>query len=142
MLHVMEADARDRLRLLHEHLEPAASVDELVAGLGKTFAEFVREALGAHLLLQELGTLAMRRSAIRTRRAQLRAEYRHELADILTRKQREGVIALRDGETQGVAALLIALGEGLASEALADPEWDYSPALAHAATAVTHLLTR
>src|SRR6187200_422491 len=35
MLQVMEADARDRL---HEHLEPATSVDELVDGLVATFA--------------------------------------------------------------------------------------------------------
>src|SRR3954467_4535231 len=43
MLHVMEADARDRLRLLHEHLGPAGSVDELVDGLGAAVAEFVRQ---------------------------------------------------------------------------------------------------
>jgi len=142
MLQVMEADARDRLRLLHEHLEPATSVDELVEGLGKTFAEFVREDRGAHLLLQELGTLALRRSAIRARRAQLRADYRGAMAGILAAKQRDGVIALAGGDVDGVAALLIALGQGLACEVLADPEWDCRPALAHAGLTAKHLLGR
>jgi AcrR family transcriptional regulator len=142
MLQVMEADARDRLRLLEEHLQPATSVDEFLDGLATTFGEFVDADRGAHLLLQELGTLAMRRSAIRARRAQLRGEYRRALAEILAAKQRDGVIALRDDDPDGVAALLIALAQGMASEVLADPEWESGPALAHAMAAARHMLVR
>lgn len=141
MLHVMEADARDQLRLLRAHLEPARSVDELVDGLTETFAEVVRGDRGAPRLFQELGNLALRRPAIRLRRAQLRVAYREALAEILAAKERDGVIALPGGDAAGVAAMLIAFGQGLGSELLADPEWDHRPALTHARLTAKILLT-
>ena len=38
--------------------------------------------------------------------------------------------------------MLIAFGQGLASEVLADPEWDHRAALAQAGLTAKHLLTR
>ena len=143
MLQVMEADARDRLHLLHEHLEPATSVDELVDGLVATFAEFVREDRGAHVVLQEMATLGMRRPAIRARRAQLRAAYRQALADILAEKQRQGIVGLAGIDLAATATAVSALGLGLAAEIhAAEPEWDYRAALEEAVAAAKHLLSR
>jgi AcrR family transcriptional regulator len=139
---VMEAEARDRLVLLREQLGPAKSADELVAGMAALLADFMRADRGAHLVAQELGGLALRDADVSARRAQLRAGYRSEFAAILRGKQESGVIALGEAGADGVAAALIALGQGLATEALADPAWDVQPALKAAAGMARHLLGR
>ena len=139
---VMEAEARDRLVLLREQLGAATSVDELVAAMAAILADYMREDRGAHLVAQELGGLALRDPAIGARRAQLRARYRREFAAILHSKHDAAAIALGDVDDEGVAAALIALGQGLASEALADPDWDAGPALKEAEAAARHLLGR
>ncbi|MGZ8632802.1 MAG: TetR/AcrR family transcriptional regulator [Solirubrobacteraceae bacterium] len=139
---VMEAEARDHLVLLREQLGAATSVDELVAGMAAILADYMREDRGAHLVAQELGGLALRDPAIRARRAQLRARYRREFAAILRSKHDAAAIALGDVDDEGVAAALIALGQGLATEALADPDWDAGPALKEAEAAARHLLGR
>ena len=139
---VMEAEARDRLVLLREQLGAATSVDELVAAMAAILADYMREDR-AHLVAQELGGLALRDPAIRARRAQLRARYRREFAAILHSKHDAAAIALVEVVVaEGVAAALIALGQGLATEALADPDWDAGPALKEAEAAARHLLGR
>jgi hypothetical protein len=105
-------------------------------------ADYMREDRGAHVVAQELGGLALRDPAIRARRAQLRARYRREFAAILRSKHDAAAIALGAVDAEGVAAALIALGQGLASEALADPDWDAGPALKEAEAAARHLLGR
>lgn len=139
---VMEAAARDRLALLHEHLEPATTVDELVAGISANLSGFMRQDRGAHLVLQELGSLALREPDIRARSAQLRERYRRALADLLRAKDDAGVIALGDQHPEAVAGTVIALSQGVADEVLADPEWDYRPTLRAAQRAIKHLLCR
>ena len=140
---VMEADSRDRLQLLREHLGAGArrSTSSWPAWPRSSGTSCARTAARI-CVLQELGSLALRDPAIRARRAQLRAGYRREFAAILRAKHEAGVIALGDTDAESVAGALIALGQGVASEALADPDWDPGPALQQAGVAARHLLSR
>lgn len=97
---------------------------------------------GANLVWQEMSALALRDGAVRVRLAQLHAEYRDEFAAILRRHEQRGVITLREGAADCTAAALVALGQGLGAEAVADPGWDPEPALASAVRVAHHLLVR
>jgi AcrR family transcriptional regulator len=134
---VMDADAHARLERLDELAGGAGSLDDLLDGMQEALCEFVDR--GAHVAMQELGTLALRNAEIRARQARIRSSYRAALAAVLVDKERQAIVALR-ADARDVAAVLIALGQGLATEALADPGWDRAGALACARAFARHLL--
>lgn len=136
---VMDADAQVRMERLHELVGGASTVDELVAGMGAALGDFMSPTNGAHVAMQELGTLALRNAEIRDRQARIRSRYREALAAILADKEREGIVALR-ADPRDVATVLIALGQGLATEAMRDPGWDRTSAVAYAQTVARSLL--
>jgi hypothetical protein len=133
----MDADARARLERLRELAGGAGSLDDLLDGMQEALCDFLDN--GAHVAMHELGTLALRNAEIRARQARIRSSYRAELAAVLVDKQRDGIVAL-PADARDVAAVLIALGQGLATEALADPGWDRAGAVACARTVARHLL--
>jgi AcrR family transcriptional regulator len=134
---VMDADARARLERLRELAGGAGSLNDLLDGMQEALCDFLDN--GAHVAMHELGTLALRNAEIRARQARIRSSYRAELAAVLVDKQRDGIVAL-PADARDVAAVLIALGQGLATEALADPGWDRAGAVACARTVARHLL--
>ena len=137
---VMDADAQARLERLRELAGGAGSLDELLDGLQGALCDFLSPDSGAHVAMQELGTLALRNAEIRARQARIRTSYRAALAALLTDKQREGIVAL-PADARDIAAVLIALGQGIATEALADPGWDRAGAVACARTVARRLLS-
>jgi AcrR family transcriptional regulator len=137
---VLEADAQVRLQRLHELVGAAGTLDELLTGMGATLGDFMSPEHGAHLAMQELGSLALRNDEIRARQARVRATYRVALAEILIDKERAGIITLRD-RADHIAAVIIALGQGIATEAIADPDWDRTGAVRYAQAVVRGLLT-
>jgi AcrR family transcriptional regulator len=134
---VMDADARARLERRDELAGGAGSLDDLLDGMQEALCDFLDN--GAHVAIQELGTLALRNAEIRARQARIRSSYRAALAAVLVDKQRQGIVAL-PADARDVAAVLIALGQGLATEALADPGWDRAAAVACARTVARRLL--
>ena len=134
---VMDADAQARLERLRELAGGVGSLDELLDGMQEALCGFLDS--GASVALQELGTLALRNAEIRARQAHIRSSYREALAAVLVDKQRRGIVAL-PADARDVAAVLIALGQGLATEALADPGWHRAGAVACARTLVRRLL--
>ena len=135
---VMDADAQARLERLHELAGGAGSLEDLLDGMQEALCDFLDN--GAHVAMQELGTLALRNAEIRARQARIRSSYRAALAAVLVDKQRQGIVALR-ADARDVAAVLIALGQGLATETLADPDWDRAGAVACARALARHLLS-
>lgn len=135
----MEADTRARAEHLDELLAQAATLDELLRGIGALFEELLTQEPGAHLASQELAILALRSPEIGDRRARARSEYRRRLALLLADKERSGIIALR-AHAEDVAAVLIALGEGITADAMALPEWDHRGALRCVETLARFLL--
>lgn len=137
---VMEADALARIRRLVELVGGAETLDDLLQGIGAALVgDFVSADAGGRRAVQELASLAFRNEDIRSRQARLRAGYRSELAAILTAKEAAGIIALRD-DAEDVAAMLIALGQGIAAEASADCAWDCTGAVRCAERLVRQLL--
>ena len=134
---VMDADAQARLARLRELAGGAGSLDDLLDGIQQALCDFLD---GAHAAMQELGTLALRNAEIRARQARIHSSYRAALAALLVDKQRQGIVAL-PADARDVAAVLIALGQGFATETLADPDWDRADAVACAREIARRLLS-
>jgi phage tail sheath gpL-like len=81
----------------------------------------------------------LRNEAIRRTRAELREHYRQALADLLAQKAATGSIRLR-GTAEEAAALLIAIGQGLAAETIACPGWDSTSTIQLARQVARNLL--
>ena len=124
---VMDADAEDRLEHLRQFVGTARSIDEVIAGLARTFGELDR----GMRVLQEFATIALRSEEIASRQARTRARYREVLTEILTEHRRAGIVQL-GAEPATVAAVLVALGQGIVSEQLVDPNWDHTIAARYA----------
>lgn len=135
---VMDADAADRLERLREFVGSARSLDEVIAGLSRTLGELVVPSRGM-LALQELATLALHNADIAERQARARAHLREVLAEILDEHARAGIVQLR-ADPAAVAAVLVALGQGIVSEQLAVPSWDHTDAARYALNVARSML--
>jgi AcrR family transcriptional regulator len=137
---VLEADAVVRLERLHELVGAATTLDELVKGLAMTLGDVMTSGEGGAIASLEFAVLASRDEQLGARQAAVRRTYRQELAGILEDKQRAGLIVLRD-DPASIAAVLVALGQGLVSEALADRDWDHGAAVRCATARMRELLS-
>jgi hypothetical protein len=79
-------------------------------------------------LMFEIFTLARRNEEIAAEMAELTRRTRAQLAELLGSKQHDGVLELA-AEPDAVAAVLFALGDGLALWALSEPGRDLRPTL-------------
>lgn len=128
LIELLEADARERIQGLHDALSAPGSFDELLEAVIGQVESFIDEDLGAHVLLQEMASVALREPAIRSALAARRARWRSTLAEVLEDKRSHGIIAF-DGEPAVVATTLTALGHGLATQAALEPGYDLEPAV-------------
>jgi AcrR family transcriptional regulator len=136
---VMRADAEERLGRLHEHLEGATSVDDVVAATVRLLDDFLDPELGPSVLVHEMRTFGLRNGAIHAVQAELQARWRTAMVELLEVKSDEGVIDL-SGDPEATAALFTAVGQGIAAEAMADPDWDRTETVRQAEVAARHLL--
>lgn len=136
---VMRADAEARLARLHEHLGRADSVDEMIAALVRLLDEFLEPDLGPYVLVQEMRMLGLRNGAIAGMQSELQGRWRTALAELFERRAEQGVIEL-SGDPESTAALLTAIGHGIAAEAMADRGWDRTETVRQAGVAARHLL--
>ena len=123
----LRAVSNQRLDVLRATLTPANSYDELVQAVARTMAAFLQERRmrGTHELMAEITRLSLENRELADVRAQIRRNYRDSLARLLRDKERADIVRLPADPTV-VAALLIALAQGLAVEATADPGWDHA----------------
>ena len=136
---VMDADAEDRLERLRDVVGSARTLDDVIAGLARTLGELLIPDRGM-VALQELATLALQNEDIAARQAHARARYRETLAEILAEHQRAGIVQLR-AEPPVVAAVIVALGQGIVSEQLADLAWDHTATARYALTVARDILS-
>ena len=136
---VMRADAEERLARLHEHLDRADSVDEMVAALVRLLDEFLEPDLGPYVLVQEMRMLGLRNGAIAATQSELQGRWRTALAELFEQRAEQGVIEL-SGDPEATAALLTAIGHGIAAEAMSDRGWDRTETVRQAGLAARHLL--
>jgi len=139
LLEVVRRDSAIRMERLDRALEGAGSADDIIGALLHGLEELVSDDPGFVVLHFELFTLARRNGEIAAEMAELGRRTRAHVAELLGRKQAEGVLTLGD-EPEAVAGALLALGDGLALRMLAEPGIDARPLLRAAVSAARALL--
>ena len=128
LVEVVRRDCDARVAALEERLEAAGSVEEIVDTLAASLEAYVEDEPGAQAVLYELLSASRRSEEIRAELAELYRRWREHLAEVLARKESEGVVEL-NASPEAVASILFALGDGLGLQLVSDPAWDGSAAL-------------
>jgi AcrR family transcriptional regulator len=122
LVEVVRHDADLRVARLEESLRAAGSLDEMIEVLVRQVRDFVAEDPGVQALLYEMFSAARANAEIRAELAELYRRTREQVADVLLQKEREGVVKLRSS-AESVVSVLLALGDGIELQLLADSEW-------------------
>ena len=125
LIEVLRGDAEIRIGALDEPLVAAKSADEVVAVLISGADEILQSDPGFYVILYELFTAGRQNPEIQSELAQLYDGSRRHLAEILSRKQEEGVLSMRfDAET--CVTFMMSIADGAALQRLTDGDRDYS----------------
>ncbi len=128
LIEVLRYDAEVRIGALDEPLEAAQSADQVLDVLVSGAEEILQNDPGFYVLIFELFTAARQNPEIQAELAQVYDGSRRHVAEILRRKQDEGVLSLRfDAET--CVTFMFGAADGAALQRLTDPERDYSELL-------------
>jgi AcrR family transcriptional regulator len=129
LIEVLRGDAEVRIGALDEPLEAAKSADEVLEVFVAGAEEILRSDPGFYVLIFELFTAGRQNPEIRAELAQVYDGSRRHVAQILRRKEQEGVLSLRfDAET--TVTFMFGAADGAALQRLTDPDRDYSELLA------------
>jgi AcrR family transcriptional regulator len=137
---VLRRDCEMRMASLDERMEGAKTLDDVLARLLAELQELVSRDPDILTLVFELFTVGRRNPELAAEFAQLVSRTRAQLTDVLTAKRDEGVLKLA-AEPEAIADLLFSLADGLALRMVAEPERDWSPAIAAATQAIRPLLS-
>ena len=124
---------------LDERLAPAKCVDDVVDVLVTSLTDVIENEPGFFLLLYEFFSAGRRNPDIQREVGQLFEKTRSHVAEVLRRKDGEGVLKLRFA-AEDVVSYLFAVGDGFALQALSDPARDTTAALAAGAASARYLL--
>jgi AcrR family transcriptional regulator len=128
LIEVLRSDAETRIAMLDGPLGRAGTVDEVI-GVLVSGAEAVLETdPGFYVILYELFTAGRQNPEIQGELAELYQLNRHHLAEILRRKEAEGVLKLRV-DAEAVVTYMFAAADGGALQRLTDPDRDFSQAV-------------
>jgi len=139
MVEVVRRDCDTFVTELETGLEKATTVDEIIASLVRTLDAFVKGEPGTQAVIYEMLSASHHSEEIRAEMAELYRTWRRHLADALRNKESEGVITLR-GDSESVASLIFAIGDGLGLQMVSDPEWAREAPLDVATDTARHLL--
>jgi len=128
LIEVLRGDAEVRIGALDEPLEAAQSADEVLNVFVAGAEEILQSDPGFYVLVYELFSAGRQNPEIQAELAQVYDGSRRHVAEILRRKQEEGVLSLRfDAET--CVTFMFGAADGVALQRLTDPERDYSELL-------------
>jgi AcrR family transcriptional regulator len=139
LVEVVRRDTEVRVNRLDEPLGNAKSVDDVLDVLVASLMDLIENEPEAFLLLFELFISGRHNPDIQRELGQLFDRTRGHLAEILTAKEREGVLDLRY-DAESVAGYLFAVADGFALQVLSDPDRDHAAAMAACVAAGRHLL--
>jgi len=140
LIEVLRSDAETRIAMLDEPLAAAETVDDVIAVLVSGAEQVLREDPGFYVLLYELFTAGRQNPDIQAELAGLYRGSRSHLAEVLRRKEAEGVLSLRFN-AESVVTYMFAAADGGALQRLTDPERDYSATVEAGAEVARFLLT-
>jgi AcrR family transcriptional regulator len=136
---VVRRDSEIRLEHLGTELAGAGTVAEVIDVLVHSLEDLVERDPGFVALMFELFTSGRRNPEIAAEFAALQRATRTHVAELLAARQREGVVRLAD-DPEAVAAVLLALADGLALRLLGEPDHDHRATLAAATAAARALI--
>ena len=140
LIEVLRSDAETRIAMLDRPLARAESVDEVIDVLVSGAEAVLETDPGFHVILYELFTAGRQTPDIQSELAGLYRGSRQHLADVLRRKDAEGVISLRF-DAEAVVTYMFAAADGNALQRLTDPGRDYSATVQAGAEVARFLLT-
>jgi AcrR family transcriptional regulator len=125
LIEVLRGDAEVRIGALDQPLEAAQTADDVLDVFVAGAEEIIQSDPGFYVLIFELFSAARQNAEIRAELAQVYDGSRRHVAEILGRKEAEGVLKLRfDPET--TVTFMFGAADGAALQRLTDPERDYS----------------
>ncbi len=139
LVEVVRRDSELRVERLDVRLAPAQTVDDVVDALVSSLTEVIENEPGFFLLLYELFSAGRRNPDIQREVGQLFERTRSHVAEVLDRKNKEGVLSLRH-PAEDVVSYLFALGDGFALQALSDPSRDTTGAFSVGVASARYLL--
>ena len=136
---VLRRDCEVRMASLDARMEGAKTLDDVLARMLAELQELVSRDPDILTLLFELFTVGRRNPELAAEFAQLTSRTRDQLSELLSTKRDEGVLHLA-AAPEAIADLLFSLADGLALRMVAEPDRDWSPAIAAATQAIRPLL--
>ena len=140
LIEVLRSDAETRIAMLDEPLARAKTVDEVIGVLVSGAEAVLQTDPGFYVILYELFTAGRQNPEIRAELAELYARNRRHVAEILRRKQDEGVLSLRF-DAEAVVTYMFAAADGGALQRLTDPDRDFSASIDAGVEVARFLLT-
>jgi AcrR family transcriptional regulator len=128
LIEVLRGDAEVRIGALDEPLEAAKTSEDVLTVFVAGAEEILQGDPGFYVLIYELFTAGRQNPEIRAELAQVYDSSRRHVAEVLRRKEAEGVLSLRfDAET--TVTFMFGAADGAALQRLTDPDRDYSALL-------------
>jgi AcrR family transcriptional regulator len=139
LVEVVRQDTERRVARLDAPLAEAGSASDVLDVLVSNLLDLIENDPGFFGLLFEVFSAGRRNAEIQREVADLFRRTRDHLAAGLDAKQKEGVLSLRF-DAAATSAYLFAIGDGIALQALADPEQIDQAVLDAGRAAARHLL--
>lgn len=140
LIEALRSDAETRIAMLDRPLALASTVDEVIEVLVSGAEAVLETDPGFYVILYELFAAGRQNAEIREELAELYQRNRDHLAEILRRKEAEGVLKLRL-DAEAVVTYMFAAADGGALQRLTDPDRDFSPAVEAGAEVVRFLIS-
>jgi len=121
LVEVVRRDCDIRMDILDAALSDVRTAEDFVDALVRSLEDVLENDPDFYALLFEITTLARRNDEIAGELSDLYRRTRRHVAELLQAKQEEGVLRLAD-EPEAVAAILFALGDGIALQVLHAPD--------------------
>ncbi len=138
LVEVVRRDSQNRVQRLDVPLHGAADVDGVLDVLVSSLVDLIENDPGFFTVLFELFAAGRRNEEIGREVGALFHNSRNHVALALKEKHEEGVIELRFG-AEATVSYLFAIADGLAVQALSDPERDQTEVLQAGRAAARHL---
>ncbi|HEY4829004.1 MAG TPA: TetR/AcrR family transcriptional regulator [Solirubrobacteraceae bacterium] len=138
LIEVVRREAEVRTERLGQAIEAAVDAEAVLDALVRSFEDWLGDG-PAPVMIYEMLTLAQRNEEIAAELALLGRGTRSHLGEMLERKQRSGVLALRV-EPDLAAMFLFALADGVIVRRLSEPDLDIGPLTEQAISAARAVL--
>jgi AcrR family transcriptional regulator len=139
LVEVVRSDTEHRVARLDQPLAAAGSAEDVIDVLVSSLLDTIENEPGVFALLFEVFSAGRRNDEIRREVADLFRRTRDHIAGVLEDKEKEGIVSLRCGAGATVS-YLVAIADGIALQALSDPEHDHSDVIEAGRVAAAALL--